>query len=90
MAKKSLISLLLILTGCTHEVVRIQKENVPVLYCPKPPVINRPNLAIDTITDKDTDGDVVVKYEATIKALQDYSKNLETIVDSYNKISQKP
>lgn len=80
------------LTGCfgsvpvktRTEVVEVHK---PILYCPAPNwiEIQRPNsLAIDSITPNMSDGEVVKRYKATVKQLQDYAERLELSLERYD------
>lgn len=82
-----LIILFVLLFGCAEKRLDIQEVKVPILYCPKPSVIERPSLSIVTITEDDTAGEVAKKYKATIKVLQDYSIRLEEVVKSYNDVN---
>lgn len=83
-----LIILLIILFGCAEKrVLDIQEVKVPILYCPKPAVVERPSLPIINIREMDTPGEVAKKYKATVKVLQDYSIQLEEIVKSYNDVN---
>ena len=91
---KPLSALLLLLTltlaGCQcpkpTTVVQTVTVKVPVMEpYPEPPVISRPNLLVYQLTPADaSDPDKIVKYyKATIKQLQGYSTQLETIIDGY-------
>lgn len=93
MARVILIALLIIiLVGCGSNPVKteteVQRVEVPILYCPAPEDVQRPQLAIETITEDDTDGEIAKKYKATIKQLQSYSKQLEAQLDEYNNTNQ--
>ena len=63
--------------------------NVPVMVeCPKPPVLNRPALAIQfipapTMTTRPTPADVVGAYVETVEQLTGYTQELETIIKGY-------
>ena len=82
---KYLILLPLFLTACSQQPVKIETKivEVPKLYCPEPPLIEKPNLAINTISESDDIGDIAVKYKASIKALQLYSQSLERALKLY-------
>jgi len=80
----------LALTGCKcptpTPVIQTVTVKVPVMEpYPEPPVTQRPNLLVYQLTADDaTDTDKIVKYyKATIKQLQGYSMQLETIIDGY-------
>lgn len=83
--------LLMFLIGCGSNQVRIRTEvqevYVPLLYCPAPPVIERPILPIHQMTEEQLQdpGIVVQHYKATVKILQGYSEELETTVKQYDK-----
>lgn len=95
MAKVTLIILAsLMLTGCGVFKTRIETDTkevlIPVISCPAPPVVGRPELPIQTMTpeQKQSDGEVVKHYKATVKALLDYSEALEAVVDHYDGINK--
>ena len=76
------------LTGCSWfkcgVKTEIQTVETPILYCPAPKYQPLPEtLPVDAIDDKTTDGEVVVRYKATVKLLKDHSKQLEMILDQY-------
>jgi len=79
MARIILLSLLLILQGCTTKYVM-----QPI---PTPPNVSRPVLITSTITPTTSEGDVVKKYHATVQQLIDYSVGLEKIIDKYRKLA---
>jgi hypothetical protein len=85
-------SLVLVGCGCKEKTIKteVQKQYVDVLYCPAPPEINRPALPIHTMTpdQKKSDGEVVKHYKATVKTLQGYAVELETIVDKQKEINK--
>lgn len=59
------------------------KEDVPVMYVPAPPVIDRPDLPISEITSTTSAGDIAKMYVASVKALEDYSSQLEAVIADY-------
>lgn len=69
--------------------IEVKEVYKPVFYCPAPPVVKKPQLALNTIKDSDSAGDVVVKYKASIRALIDYSESLELIIENYSKLSKQ-
>lgn len=90
MVKITGILLLLVLCGCTSTPkIEIKEVYKPILYCPAPPSIKKPLLALNTIKDSDSAGDVVVKYKASIRALIDYSESLELIIENYLILSKQ-
>ena len=78
---------LLLLSACVSErvIVETKEVKVPSLYCPAPPEVPKPTLAVQTIGRDDDIGTVSVKYAATVRALRDYAKQLEQVVDLYRK-----
>lgn len=87
----AIIGLVLALTACGPGTVKLRTEvqqvYVPLLYCPAPPSISRPALAIHDLTAEDANdpGKVVIHYKATVKQLEGYVTELETIVKQYDK-----
>lgn len=77
----------LLLSACATErvIVETKEVKVPALYCPAPPEVQKPQLAVQTIGPDDDIGTVAVKYAATVRALSDYAKQLERVVDLYRK-----
>lgn len=63
----------------------VQESLVPILYCPKPPEVEKPTLPIESLTDldKSSPGTVAKKYKATVKTLQGYANQLEESLKSY-------
>ncbi len=91
MIKYSVILYILILTGCAAPTTKVVTQYVrtPVRFCPAPPTIQRPWLEAKNIQESDTDGDVAIKYHATIVALKHYAEELEDIIKFYKTISQQ-
>ncbi len=92
--KKYLVLLTLVLAGCaTTDNVKLTTKTVPVavplIYSPLPPVVARPDLPHLLITPADAkvDGKVVQAYAASVKALLDYSEQLELIISNYKNIN---
>ena len=82
------IIVLVLLSGCSWFGGGIRTETQiverPILYCPAPNYQPLPNvLPIDLITDQTSDGEVVVRYKATVKFLKDHAKQLELILEQY-------
>lgn len=70
-------------------VIEIQEVKVPILYCPPPPAVERPELPIHQMTDqqKRNAGEVVKHYKATVKELQGYALQLERVLEQYGENS---
>lgn len=96
MAINKIISALVaigILTGCSTTPRQIDlttktvPQSVPILYCPAPLQIARPDLPIETMLSADAaiDGKVVENYAATITTLEGYVIQLETELTQYQK-----
>jgi hypothetical protein len=88
----SMCVLIALLSGCKLFPVRVEVIEVyrPVLYCPAPnwEELHRPDpLAIDAITNDTTDGEVALRYRATIIQLMGYSKRLEKALERYDHTS---
>lgn len=78
----------------------IKRVDQPVLFCPKPPKTERPELAIHDKNMSIPDGKtwkslppeqkykIVKAYKATIKELIDYSERLESVIGDYSDVSE--
>lgn len=85
-----IISIILI-SGCaTQQTVEFVEVAKPILTCPPPPGLERPDLALSTIQpgNTSTPGEVVKRYKATIIQLQKYAEELEIIVERYEEVSK--
>lgn len=87
MVKRIIIILILgVLTACSS-FSDVKTVEIPVAVCAKPPVINRPYLPIYALEDAKNDELIYAitakSYVITIKQLQEYSKQLELILDTY-------
>lgn len=90
MIKYGLIALLLLpIAGC--KTVEYRDVYKPVLYCPAPPQVNKPELKIDQLTDEDKrDPGKVAKYiAASIVQLEQHIIKLEEILSEYKRISEE-
>jgi hypothetical protein len=83
--------LVLLLAGCGSNPVKLRTETIevvrPILYCPAPNYeeLKRPDaLPIDMITSETPDGEVAVRYKATVKMLQQYIDRLELTLKQYD------
>jgi len=86
--------LVTLLAGCGANPVKLRTETVevvrPVLYCPAPNYneLARPDsLPIDSITPDMKDGEVAIRYKATVKMLQQYIQRLELGLEQYDDTS---
>lgn len=90
----SSIVIVILLSGCSTLMptkTEIKEVKTPVLVCPEPPAISKPNLLIDQLTeeDKNDPGKVAQFYKGTVKQLTEYVKELEAIIEQYDKTSKK-
>lgn len=69
------------------EYVRI---SYPILVCPESPVLVKPDLYINKLTQADAKnyGKVARYYQISLIQLSGYIKELELVVDRYNKTSE--
>ena len=74
--------------GCTSRSIKtdVQETFVPILYCPAPPTITRPDLPIHQMSPNQiaSSGELVKHYTATIIVLQGYAQELEQTLEQYN------
>ena len=87
-----LLLVLLFSTGCSKMFVKdTQVQYVPVLYCPDPPTVVRPDLPIHNMTPEQMQsaGEVVKHYKATVRSLMGYSEDLELIIRYYNEADKE-
>lgn len=91
-----ILSLLIILTisGCGKSITvktEVQESLVEVWYSPAPPMIPRPELPIQNMTDEELqqDGMVVKYYKATVLTLIGYSEELQAALNKYDDINKK-
>lgn len=79
----------MILVGCeSYGAKEIQTVKVPVIYCPEPPRVARPDLQIHELEDSDkTDYRKVAKaYAATVKELEYHIEYLESQLDVFRRL----
>ena len=90
MAKLVLVAIILSLTACGGWRTKIDQVQVPVLVCPKPPEIKRPELEIYKLTDEDMNdpGKVAQAVKITLVQLQSYGILLETVLETYKNTSE--
>lgn len=87
-----LLIVLLFTTGCGKMFVRdTQVQYVPILYCPDPPTVVRPELPIHNMSpeQKRVPGEVAKHYKATVRSLLGYSEDLESIIRYYNEADKE-
>lgn len=67
-----------------------QTVNKPVYYVPAPPHVTRPVLDINTLPSAQQNdiGQLVAAYKISIKELEDYAIQLETIINKYDTLSK--
>lgn len=81
MSKRLVALLLLLLPACSHVPRTVE---IPVAVpCPSPPPVVRPELPIDSLTERSTAPEIVRAYVITVQKLIDYSRELETVLDGY-------
>jgi hypothetical protein len=94
MVKILILIIPLFLVGCSNTPLKIKTEiqqvYIPLLYCPAPPVIERPTLPIHMMTERQlhNPGEVAKHYKATVRELIGYSHQLELTLDMYDKTSK--
>jgi len=94
MEKVITVALVALVAGCAHPnpkpVIEVQTVEIPIEYTPPPPKVDRPELAIDTISSEDSKsiGLISEAYAITVEQLQDYSKKLEAIIANYDDLSK--
>ena len=76
--------------GCASGRTKIEQVQVPVLVCPAPPIVKRPDLEIYKLTEQDLNdpGKVAQAVKITLVQLQSYSILLETIIRTYKNTSE--
>ena len=80
------------MTGCAWMTPKIQivEVKIPVAVVPKPPMIKRPPLAMETVSIQSSGYDGYVKaLESDLIRMETYTFNLENIIDTYGKLSVK-
>lgn len=91
---KIILIIILLLVGCTNQPIRVKTETqqvkVPILYCPAPPIIEKPLLPIHQMNEqqKNNQGEVAKHYAATIKMLFGYIKQLELALQLYDQANK--
>jgi hypothetical protein len=94
--KNILIAMILVVfvSGCAGKQIRIRSEvqevQVPLLYCPAPAELIRPQLPIHMMTPEQLadEGEVVKHYKATVRVLLGYIEELETSLESYDSANE--
>ena len=87
-----LLLMLTVITGCSWNPLKtdVQYVSKPILYCPTPPIMERPHLLIHDLHTNDfkDPGKVVQYYKFSVKQLQNYTTLLENVLDQYDKTSK--
>lgn len=87
-----LLLVLLLSTGCGKLFVKdTQVQYVPILYCPEPPTVERPELPIHNMTpeQKQDAGEIVKHYKASMRSCMGYAEDLELIIRYYNEADKE-
>lgn len=91
-SKITILLFALFVVGCGSNPVKketeVQQVNKPILYCPAPQNIERPQLATETIKAEDSSGEIAKKYKAAVRQLLDYSKQLESQLNRYDQTNE--
>jgi hypothetical protein len=85
----SLILLAILLSGCnevTKRSIEIVEIPTPVISCPKPPNVVKPDDLTTSLTMGSTNLEVVKAYLITLKQYQSYINQLESIIEMYTNI----
>ena len=66
------------------------KVSYPIMICPAPPEVKKPDLYINKLTQADSKdyGKVAQYYDITLQQLTSYIDQLEMVIDQYNKTSE--
>ena len=62
---------------------------VPVLYCPEPPNIARPKLAIQSLNKSSSQAEVLSSYGKSLEQTIDYANTLEKALASYKGLDKR-
>lgn len=92
MARRTIIVIFsFFLISCESIPTKVEQVQVPVLICPKPPDIEKPDLEIYKLTEEDRKdpGKVAQAIKITLIQLQSYGVLLETIVKTYKNTSEE-
>ena len=83
-----------VLGGCAGMETRplstqVVEINTPILYTPRPPILDRPDLIIHELSpaERNNPGTVAQFYKATLLQLLGYVEELESVIDGYTTIS---
>ena len=83
-----LLALSLVACGVAPVKLRTEVQEVykPILHCPAPDwnELVRPELALEGLTSDMPAGEVVKRYKATVRQLQDYANRLEEALERYD------
>ena len=62
---------------------------VPVLYCPEPPKLSRPTLAIESLSKDSNQAEILRSYGQSLDQTIDYSKSLERVINGYKGLDKR-
>ena len=82
----------LLLTGCSliTPQVKVVEMKVPVAVIPHPPEVKKPTLETATVSVANSGYDGYVKaLESDLIRMENYSSNLETILNTYSRMSEE-
>ena len=83
----------ILLSGCATQKIRTEYKDVylPIYTVPEPPVIEKPILSINSLTneEKNDDGVLVKAAMASVADQSGYIKQLEKVIETYKKISDE-
>jgi len=86
------MSLILLMSGCSWLPTNTEyvKVSYPIMICPAPPEVKKPDLYINKLTQADSKdyGKVAQYYDITLQQLTSYIDQLEMVIDQYNKTSE--
>ena|SRR6185437_15222899 len=89
------LMLCFVFAGCTTPTVVtktiFQTVKVPVVEVPAPPVVEKPVLAITTLSAEDQAdiGLLTQSYVVTIKQLEDYADQLNLVISQYAQLAKQ-
>lgn len=76
----------IVLSGCASHPVC---SDIVVSTLPQQQAIQRPTLAVETLRGNASEGEVAIAWKTTVDQLINYSKQLEIVVDGYNKMTKE-
>ena len=82
---KIIVAFLFVLSLAGCATVPVPQVKYVTTECPEAPVIERPDLDTDYLTDKSNPGDVIQAHRLAIKKLQKWGMEEEAILNGYRK-----